>query len=86
MWVVVDKLTKSTHFLTIKTGMSLENLAELYIDQIVRLHDVPVTIVFYWDSQFVVYFWESLDKALGMKLTFCIIFHPQTDGQSKRII
>jgi hypothetical protein len=45
IWVIVDRLTKSAHFLAIKVGLSLERLAKLYVDEIVRLHGVPVTIV-----------------------------------------
>lgn len=45
VWVVVEKLTKSTHFMSIKTGMTSEKLAEPYIDQIMRLHGVLVTIM-----------------------------------------
>lgn len=49
VWVVIDRLTKSAHFLAVKTGMSLEKLTELYIDHIVRLHGVVVSIISYRD-------------------------------------
>lgn len=73
------RLTKYAHFLAVKTGLSLEKLVELYIDQIVKLHGVPVTIVSDRDSRFVAHFWRSLHKALGTKLTFSTAFHPQTE-------
>ena len=52
IWVIVDRLTKSVHFLAIRSTFSLDRLARLYIDEIVKLHGVPVTIVSYRDPQF----------------------------------
>ena len=59
---------------------SLDKLAEIYVNEIVRLHGVPVSIVSDRDLQFTSRFWGSLQKALGTKLNFSIAFHPQTDG------
>ncbi|OMO58913.1 reverse transcriptase [Corchorus capsularis] len=86
VWVIVDRLTKSAHFIALKVGYSLEKLAALYVREIVRLHGVPVSIVSDRDSRFVAEFWGSLHKALGTKLNFSTAFHPQTDGQSERTI
>ena len=86
VWVIVDRLTKSAHFLPIKWGSSLEHLAEKYMNEIVRLHGVPVSIVSDRDPRFTLRFWESLQRALGTKLHMSIAFHPQTDGQSERTI
>ncbi|KAL0345764.1 UNVERIFIED_CONTAM: Transposon Tf2-12 polyprotein [Sesamum radiatum] len=69
IWVIVDRLTKSAHFLPIRQGDSLDKLAELYITEIVRLHGVPVSIVSDRDPRFTSRFWGSLRKALG-KITF----------------
>ena len=52
IWVVVDRLTKSAHFLAIKTTFNAEQLAELYIQEIVRLHGVPLSIVSDSDTKF----------------------------------
>ena len=60
IWVIVDRLTKSAHFVPIKTGMSVVRLAEIYIVQIVRLHGIPSSIVSDRDSRFTSKFWESL--------------------------
>ena len=79
-WVIVDRLTKSVHFLPIRVGFTLERLAKLYMKEIVRLHEIPVTIVSDRDTRFVSQFWKSLHKALGTKLNFSTAFHPQTDG------
>jgi len=50
--VVVDRLTKSAHFIPIKTGMTVAKLAEIYIEQVVRLHGIPSSIVSDWDPRF----------------------------------
>ncbi|KAL0282322.1 UNVERIFIED_CONTAM: Transposon Ty3-G Gag-Pol polyprotein [Sesamum angustifolium] len=86
IWVVVDRLTKSAHFLPIRQNDSLDKLAELYVSEIVRLHGTPTSIVSNRDPRFTSHFWGSLQKALGMKLHFSTAFHPQTDGQSERTI
>ena len=86
IWVIVDRLTKSAHFLAIKETFSLQRLAELFVQEIVRLHGVPVSIVSDRDARFTSKFWRSLQQALGTKLHFSTAFHPQTDGQSERTI
>ncbi|KAL2250302.1 UNVERIFIED_CONTAM: Retrovirus-related Pol polyprotein from transposon [Sesamum indicum] len=85
IWVIVDRLTKSAHFLPVRITDSLDKLAGLYISEIVRLHGVPISIVSDRDPRFTSRFWESLQRALGTKLHFTA-FHPQTDGQSERTI
>ena len=80
IWVIVDRLTKSAHFLPVHTTWSRERLAQLYLDEIVRLHGVPVSIVSDRDPRFVSHFWRSLQTALGTQLLFSTAFHPQTDG------
>ncbi|KAA3470474.1 DNA/RNA polymerases superfamily protein [Gossypium australe] len=86
IWVIVDKLTKSTHFIPMRIDYSLDKLAELYIIEIVRLHGVPLSIVSNRDPRFTSWFWKKLQEALGTKLYFSTAFHPQMDGQSERII
>ena len=61
-------------------------MAELYINEIVRLHGVPVSIVSNRDPRFTSRFWPKLQNALGSTLHFSTAFHPQTDGQSERTI
>jgi len=60
IWVIVDRLTWSAHFFPIKTGMSVARLAEIYIEQIVRLHGIPSSIVSDRDPRFTCKFWKSL--------------------------
>ena len=86
VWVIVDKLTKSAHFIPVRIDYSLDRLAELYVDEIVRLHGVPLSIVSDRDPRFTLRFWKELRLALGNRLNFSITFHPQIDGQSKRLI
>ena len=86
IWVIIDRLTKSAHFLPIKNSDSLDKLAQLYVREIIRLHGTPVSIVSDRDHRFTSRFWPSLQNALGTKLHFNTAFHPQTDGQSERTI
>ena len=86
IWVIVDRFTKSAHFLPVRTDFSLNKLAKLYIAEIVRLHGVPESIISDRDPRFTSRFWKSLNEALGTKLKFSTAFHPQTDGQSERTI
>ena len=86
IWVIVDRLTKSAHFLPVNVVDSLEKLAKLYVDEIVRLHGVPVLIVLDRDPRFTSRFWPSLQTELGTRLLFSTAFYPQTGGQSERTI
>ena len=86
VWVVVDRLTKSAHFLPVRTDYSLDKLAELNINEILRLHGIPKSIISYRDLRFTSRFWGKSQEALGTRLNFSTAFHPQTDGQSERVI
>ena len=86
IWVIVDRMTKSAHFLPIQMNYSLDRLAQLYVDEIVRLHGVPTSIVLDKDSRFTSHFWSGVQKALSTRLDFSTSFHPQIDGQSERTI
>ena len=83
IWVIVNRLTKSTHFLAIRNNFSLDKLAKLYINEIVKLHIVPVSIVSNRDLRFTFRFWPKLQKTLDTTMHFSTAFHPQTDGQFK---
>nr|GEY00736.1 retrotransposon protein, putative, Ty3-gypsy subclass [Tanacetum cinerariifolium] len=86
IWVIVDRLTKSAHFLPKKKTDSIEKLAELYLKEIVCRHGVPVSVIFDRDSLFTSKFWVSPQKALGTQLDLSTAYHPETDGQSERTI
>jgi len=85
IWVVVDRFTKSAHFIPVKAGYKSHQYAELYIARIVSLHGIPKTIISDRGSQFVARFWEQLHAALGTQLIRSSAYHPQTDGQTERI-
>ena len=86
IWVIVDWMTKSTHFLSVKTMDPVKKLAKLYLKKIVQLHGVPVSIVSDQDVRFPSMFWKELQAGFGTRLKFSIALHPQTDGQSERTI
>ncbi|GJX55372.1 putative nucleotidyltransferase, ribonuclease H [Tanacetum coccineum] len=86
IWVVVDRLTKSAHFLPIRKNYGISKLAEIFRQEIVRLHGTPTSIVSDRDPKFTSRFWKGLQKAWGTRLKFSTAFHPQTDGQSERTI
>lgn len=86
IWVIVDRLTKSAHFLPISITYPVAKLAEIYIKAIVKLHGVPLSIVSDRDPRFTSEFWKSLQEALGSKLRLSSAYHPQTDGQTERTI
>nr|GEZ24349.1 retrotransposon protein, putative, Ty3-gypsy subclass [Tanacetum cinerariifolium] len=76
IWVVVDRLTKSTHFLPIRKDYSISMLAKTFQQEIVRLHDTPSAIVSDRDPCFASHFWKGLQKAWGTRLKFSTAFHP----------
>jgi hypothetical protein len=80
IWVIVDRLTKTAHFIAVHTTYSVQQYAELYMDHIVRLHGIPKTIMSDKGTQFVDHFWEQLHECLGTKLMRSSTYHPQTDG------
>ncbi|KAI3729061.1 hypothetical protein L6452_17708 [Arctium lappa] len=86
IWVVVDHLTKSAHFLAMRETLPMEKLAKLYIDDVVSRHGVSQSIVSDQDSRFTSNFWANLQKELGTRLNLITTSHPQTDGQSERKI
>ncbi|WVZ84767.1 hypothetical protein U9M48_031757 [Paspalum notatum var. saurae] len=85
IWVVIDRLTKSAHFVPVKTTYRAKQYAELYISRIVSLHGVPRTITSDRGSLFVSRFWKQLQAALGINLVRSSAYHPQTSGQVERV-
>ncbi|KAL0551449.1 hypothetical protein IC582_010537 [Cucumis melo] len=85
IWVVVDRLTKSAHFVPGKSTYTASKWAQLYMSEIVRLHGVPVSIVSDRDARFTSKFWKGLQTVMGTRLDFSTAFHPQTDGQTERL-
>jgi len=85
IWVIVDRLTKMAHFIPVSTIYRAPKYAEIYLQRIVCLHGVPKMIISDHGTQFVACFWEQLQTALGTPLIRSSAYHPQTDGQTKRV-
>ncbi|KAI3818148.1 hypothetical protein L1987_11951 [Smallanthus sonchifolius] len=86
IWVVVDRLTKSAHFLPIKETYSSDRMVEMYVKEIVSRHGVPVSIISDRDTRFTSRFWKKFHEDMGTRLNLSTAYHPQTDGQSERTI
>ncbi|GJX85119.1 putative reverse transcriptase domain-containing protein [Tanacetum coccineum] len=86
IWVIVDRLTKSAHFLPIRENDPLDKLARLYLNRIVARHGIPASIICDRDGRFTSNFWKSFQKALGTDISMSTAYHPETDGQSERTI
>ena len=86
MWVIMDRFTKSTHFLVVRMTFTLEEFYRLYVWEIVRLHGVLVPIVSNKDPKFATHFWKSFQRVMGTQLMMSTAFHPHMDGQSERTI
>nr|GEW35373.1 putative reverse transcriptase domain-containing protein [Tanacetum cinerariifolium] len=86
IWVIVDRLTKSAHFIPTRETDSMETLTRLYIKEIVSRNRVPISIISDRDSHFTSRIWQSMWNALGTQLDMSTAYHPETDGQSERTI
>ena len=86
IWVVVDRLTKSSHFIPVKFTYSKEECARIYINKIVSLHGIPLSIIFDRDSQFTYRVLRSFQKGLDTQVKLCTAFLPQMYGQAERSI
>jgi len=86
IWVIVDRLTKSAHFLAIRESDPASKLAKLYVEEIVSRHGVPLDIISDRDSRYMSRVWQSMQAAMGTKLNVSTAYHPQTDGQTERTI
>jgi hypothetical protein len=80
IWVIIDNLSKVTHFIPVQTTYKGSKLAELYIARIVCLHEAPKKIVSDRGTQFTSKFWKKLQESMDTKLNFSSVYHPQTDG------
>ena len=76
IWVVVDRLTKSRHFLPKNVKKLINKLVEQYVKEVVRFYGEPVRIVSNRDLRFTSKFWGSIQTYLGTQLKFNIAYHP----------
>jgi hypothetical protein len=85
IWVIVDRFTKYGHFIPIKHPYSAASIAQKFLDNIVKLHGIPKSIVCDRDKIFTSNFWTKLFKLLKTDLKLSLAYHPQTDGQTERL-
>nr|GFB18683.1 putative reverse transcriptase domain, ribonuclease H-like domain, aspartic peptidase domain protein [Tanacetum cinerariifolium] len=86
IWVIIDRPTKSAHFIPTRETKSMDTLTWLYVKEIILRHGVPISIISDHDSHFTSRFWQSLQNVLGTQLDMSTTYHPETDGQSERTI
>ncbi|GJZ80415.1 putative reverse transcriptase domain-containing protein [Tanacetum coccineum] len=80
IWVNVDRLTKSAHFLPMCEDYKIDRLARLYLNEIVARYSMPILIIYDRDSRFTSRFWQTMQEALGTRLDMSTTYHTQTDG------
>nr|GEZ55924.1 putative reverse transcriptase domain-containing protein [Tanacetum cinerariifolium] len=86
IWFIIDRLTKSAHFLPMREDYKIDRLARLYLNEIVAKHGVLISIISDHDIRFTSRFWQSMQEELGTRLDMSTAYHPQTDSQSERMI
>ena len=82
--VVLDKLTKATHFIPVNSTHKTDDIANIFMNDFFKLHGLPKAIVSDQDVKFTSNFWKGLFAYLGTKLNFSTTYHPQTDGKIER--
>ena len=82
IFVVVDRLSKSTHFLALTHPFSSKMVAEKFVDGVVKLHGMPSSIISDRDPIFISNIWREFFKLSGTQLKMSSAYHPQTDGQT----
>jgi hypothetical protein len=86
LWVILCRLTSMVHLVPVRTTLTAKEAAERFLQEIVRLHGLPESIVSDRDSKFTSKFWTEIHRLLGVRLMLSTAFHPQTDGASERMI
>ena len=83
LWV--DRLTKMAHFAPCSTSTTADDLSDIFINSVFKLHGLPKQIISDRGPQFISHFWNSFCEKLQIKVSLSSAFHPQTDGQTERV-
>jgi transposase InsO family protein len=83
--VVIDKYTKYYHLITLAYPFKASDVAQLFLDNVYKLHGLPSKLITDRDRIFTSSFWQELMKMLGVQLNFSSAYHPQTDGQTEQL-
>jgi hypothetical protein len=83
--VIVDKLTKSAHFIPVRDTYDVTDVARVFVSEVIRLHGIPKKIISDRDSRFTSRFWTSLQSVLGTQLNSSTTYYLEIDGQIERV-
>ena len=83
--VVVDKLSKTTHFIDVKSTYNTMEIANIFMKAIFRLHGLPKVVISNRVVKFTYDFWRTLFAGLGTQIQFSTAYHQEMDGQTKRL-
>lgn len=86
IYVIMERLTMSTHSLPMRMTDIVTYYAKLYLKESVRLHNIPMFIISNKGTQFIAHFWKYFQEGLGTHANLRTTFHQQKDGQTERII
>ena len=85
IWVIVDRMTKSAHFFPVRITFLAEDYAKLYLQEIVKLHGVPILIIFYHGTRFKSHFGSLSRKDLGLRLVLVLLFTHSRTGKQREL-
>ena len=85
IYVIIDRLTKLTHIVPTTDNATAPDVAEMFIDTVVKHHGLPRNIVSDRDAKFTSKFWEAFCEQIGIQMKMSSAYHPQTDGQTERM-
>ena len=82
--MIVDKLTKSAHFISVRDTYDVNDVACMFVSQVIHFHGIPKNIILDTDSRFTCRFWTSLQLILGTQLNLSTTYHPKINGKTER--